>query len=513
MSEARPQSRRVGLCILDGWGWREASDANAVRLADTPVFDSLFGSAPSCFLRTDGSHVGLPDGQFGNSEVGHMNLGAGRIVMQDLPRIDAALEDGSLAASSPFRALVDAARAGSGRVHLLGLLSPGGVHSHQNHLAALCRMLAAEGLDVRVHAFTDGRDTPPRSARGYIERFNEMSDEAQIATVCGRYFAMDRDRRWERTAEAFHAIVYGRGKSAATADLALEQSHTADRSDEFVHAHVVAGYGGLEDGDTILCANFRADRVRQLLDALSDPSFDGFDREGLPQLSTVAGMTSYSDALDARMITLFEPQRLNAILGAVLADAGRRQLRMAETEKYPHVTFFFNGGREVPFEQEDRILVPSPKVATYDLQPSMSAVELTDRCVERLRDDPPDFLLINFANPDMVGHTGDLDAAIRAVETVDHCLGRLLKQAAAAQMDVLVTADHGNCELMIDPETGGPHTAHTTNPVPCMLVTADGERRCQLSDGRLADVAPTLLQMLGLQQPLDMTGTSLLRNA
>jgi len=512
LSEKRPLARRVGLCILDGWGWREASDGNAVRLARTPVFDRLFGSVPSCLLRTDGPHVGLPDGQFGNSEVGHMNLGAGRIVTQDLPRIDKAIADGSLAALPAFATLVDRARTGSGRIHLAGLLSPGGVHSHQDHLAALCQVLGAEGLDVCVHAFTDGRDTPPRSAVGYLERFAVAAQGARIVTFSGRYFAMDRDRRWERTAQTFDAMVHGEGSPAATARAVLEASYADGVSDEFVRPHVVDGYSGMTEGDAILCANFRADRVRQLLDALSDPQFDGFERGTMPALSAIAGMTSYSDALDSRLITLFEPQPLDDILAEVLAAAGRRQLRMAETEKYPHVTFFFNGGREVPFDREERILVPSPKVATYDLQPEMSAVELTDRCVERLRDEPPDFLLINFANPDMVGHTGDLAAAVSAVETVDHCLGRLLEQAARAEMDLLVTADHGNCEVMIDPQTGGPHTAHTTNPVPCMLVAAKANGTIRLVDGRLADIAPTLLAMLGLQQPAAMTGNSLLRD-
>jgi 2,3-bisphosphoglycerate-independent phosphoglycerate mutase len=512
MTEPSTQRKRpVVLCILDGWGWREEREANAVAQAETPNFDALWAGSPHCLLRTDGKNVGLPEGQFGNSEVGHMNLGAGRVVMQELPRIDHALERDGLARSEPFERFVAVAREGTGRVHLLGLVSPGGVHSHQSHMLGLARLLAQAGLKPVLHAFMDGRDTPPRGGAGYLrEVLRELAtvEGSEVATVCGRYYAMDRDKRWERTKRAYDAIVSAEAPRADDPVKAVEASYEAGTGDEFVEPRVIGHYRGMEDGDSLLCFNFRADRVRQLMNALVMPGFDGFERGRTVRFTAQAGMTSYSRELDERLLTLFPPQTLENIMGKVVAAAGLTQLRMAETEKYPHVTFFFNGGEERQYAGEERILVPSPKIATYDLQPEMSAIPLTDRFVEAVGRRQFDFILINYANADMVGHTGSLEAAVKAVETVDACLGRVVEAVGTAGGCVLVTADHGNCEVMVDPETGQPHTAHTLSPVPCMLV--GGPEGVGLHDGRLADVAPTLLQLLGLKQPVEMTGRPLL---
>jgi 2,3-bisphosphoglycerate-independent phosphoglycerate mutase len=509
------QQRPVVLCILDGWGYRPETADNAVALAETPVFDRWFATAPHCFLRTDGAEVGLPPGQFGNSEVGHMNLGGGRIMLQELPRIDRAIETGEIEEFPSFRDLIGRAREGGGRIHLLGLLSPGGVHSHERHLFGLVKLLDKAGLGIRVHAFLDGRDTPPRSAGPSIERLQTVLDgcaDAAIATVTGRYYAMDRDNRWERTEAAYAAIVEGKtgagSVQAQNALAAVEQAYAAGHGDEFVPATVIGGYAGMADGDSFLCINFRADRVRQLLRALTLDDFTGFERKRRPELAARAGMTRYAADLDDHLLVLFGPQSAVDLMGEVVSRAGMTQLRMAETEKYPHVTFFFNGGEERVFPGEERVMVPSPKVATYDLQPEMSAPELAERCVAAIRERRFDFILVNFANPDMVGHTGVEAAAIVAVETVDKCLGQLIDAVTEVGGVMLVTADHGNCELMRDPQTGGPHTAHTTNPVPCFIVGAAAGVR--LHDGRLADVAPTLLAFLGIDQPAAMTGRNLL---
>jgi 2,3-bisphosphoglycerate-independent phosphoglycerate mutase len=500
-------TRPVMLVVLDGWGWREDTADNAVRLARTPAFDRLWSTGPHAFLRTSGKDVGLPDGQMGNSEVGHLNLGAGRVVMQDLPRIDAAVADGSIAT---LPALKDLIARTSGTVHLMGLVSPGGVHSHQDHALALARALTAAGKTVAVHAWLDGRDTPPRAAATDLPPFLAgLPTGARLATISGRYFAMDRDNRWDRVEKAWRAIVLADAPHVAEAIDAVTAAHAKDVTDEFVPPVVVGDYAGMQDGDSVLCFNFRADRVRQILAALLEPDFDRFSRPRVPKLAVAAAMTQYSTRLEALMATLFPPQDLAHVLGQVVAEAGRTQLRIAETEKYPHVTYFLNGGREEPFPGEERILVPSPKVATYDLQPEMSAPEVTDRAVEAIRSGRFDLIVLNFANPDMVGHTGKLDAAIKAVETVDAGLGRIAEAVAAAGGALLVTADHGNAELMRDPETGGPHTAHTTNPVPVLL--QGGPEGARLRDGRLADVAPTLLALMGLAQPAAMTGRSLLR--
>ncbi len=510
MSASRP--RPVMLVILDGWGWREDPADNAVLAAKTPAFDRLWAECPHAFLRTSGADVGLPDGQMGNSEVGHLNIGAGRVVMQDLPRIGNAIADGSIATLPALTGLIDALRKTGGTCHLMGLLSPGGVHSHQDHAVALARILAGAGVKVAVHALTDGRDTAPKAAPDFLAKFE--ADIAglpgvSVATVIGRYFAMDRDNRWERVRQAYDAMVSAEGARAATARAAIAAAHDAGKTDEFIPATVIGGYAGMKDGDGLLCFNFRADRVRQILAALLDPAFSGFGRRRVVRFAAAAGMTEYSEALNSFLGTLFAPQLMDGILGAVAAGAGLRQLRMAETEKYPHVTYFLNGGEEMPFPGEERILVASPKVATYDLQPEMSAPELTDRAVAAIGSGTYDLIVLNFANADMVGHTGSLAAATRAVEAVDGGLGRIAEAIRAAGGALFVTADHGNAEMMKDPVTGGPHTAHTTNPVPAILM--GGPAGARLADGRLADIAPTLLALLGVSQPAAMTGHSLIR--
>ena len=500
--------RPVMLVVLDGWGWREERADNAVAQAKTPTFDKLW-ARPHAFLDTSGRDVGLPNGQMGNSEVGHLNIGAGRVVMQDLPRISEAIESGGLARIPELLEFIEKLRASKGACHLLGLISPGGVHSHQDHAAAVAAFVAAAGVEVRVHALTDGRDTPPRSADEDIARLREaLPPSVDIATVCGRYWAMDRDNRWERVSRAYDMMVDGKGLAFADPLAAVKDSYARDKSDEFVEPSVIGGYTGMKDGDGILCVNFRADRVREILAALLDPAFKGFARQRVVTFAAAAGMTQYSTALDPFLLTLFKPQSLDNVLGQVVADAGRTQLRMAETEKYPHVTYFLNGGEEKPYKGEDRVMVPSPKVATYDLQPEMSAPELADKAVSAIESGKYDLIVLNFANPDMVGHTGDLKAAVKAVETVDAGLGRIVAALEKSGGCLLATADHGNCELMRDPETGGPHTSHTTNPVP-LVAFGVGDKK--LANGRLADLAPTLLALMDVPAPTEMTGKSLLR--
>ena len=495
----------VMLVILDGWGWRDEPADNAVRMARTPHFDALWESCPRAFLRTSGLDVGLPDGQMGNSEVGHLNLGAGRVVMQDLPRINLACQDGSLATLPALVGLIDALKRSGGTCHLMGLISQGGVHSHLDHAIALARVLEAQHIPVVLHAWTDGRDTAPQSALADVAKLEAAG--LRFATIAGRYYAMDRDNRWERVSRAWLAIATAQAARVATPAEAVRTAYDAATFDEFVEPAVVGDYAGMRDGDALLCFNFRADRVREILAAFLDPDFAGFTRPRVPVLAGAAGMTRYSDALAPRMAALFAPQTMDRLLGQEVAAAGLRQLRLAETEKYPHVTYFFNGGVETPNPGEDRILVPSPKVATYDLQPQMSAPELTDAAVRAIAAGEHAMIVINFANPDMVGHTGSLAAAVTAVETVDSCLGRIREAIAARHGWLLVTADHGNCEQMRDPATGGPHTAHTTNPVPVLLF---GPTNRPLAPGRLADVAPTILDLLGLVPPPEMTGRSLL---
>jgi 2,3-bisphosphoglycerate-independent phosphoglycerate mutase len=501
-------TKPVMLVILDGFGWSENPENNAIAQAKLPNFDRLWASSPHAFLRTSGLAVGLPEGQMGNSEVGHLNIGAGRVVMQELPRIDAAIEDGSLAKNPALLAFIETLKQTGGTAHLMGLLSPGGVHSHQDQAVAVAKILHGAGIPVTIHAWMDGRDTPPQSGAGYLADFEAaITGHALIGTICGRYYAMDRDKRWERVQRAYDLIVSDKGEHFATAAEAVKASYAANLTDEFLLPASIGDYAGMKEGDAILCFNFRADRVREILTALLDPAFNSFPATA-PKLSAAVGMTAYSDALAPFMQTLFLPERMDDLLGEIVAKKGLKQLRMAETEKYPHVTYFFNGGREEPYAGEDRIMVPSPKVATYDLQPEMSAAELAAKAVAAIGEQKYDLIVLNFANPDMVGHTGMLGAAIKAVEAVDAGLGAIADAVAAQGGALLVTADHGNCEMMYDPETHGPHTAHTTNPVP--VLCAGGPAGAKLHDGILADVAPTLLALLGIAQPALMTGKSLI---
>ncbi|MBI3499516.1 MAG: 2,3-bisphosphoglycerate-independent phosphoglycerate mutase [Proteobacteria bacterium] len=510
MSKSHP--RPVVLCVLDGWGHRaEPAADDAIAAARTPNLKRLSRRFPMAYLDASALEVGLPKGQMGNSEVGHMNLGAGRVVMQELPRIDAAVADGRLARLPALGDFIATLKAGGGACHLMGLISPGGVHSHQSHIAALARTLATAGIPVRVHAFLDGRDTPPASAKAYLMEFQREiagCKDARIATVAGRFYAMDRDQRWERVKEAYSCLVEAAGVGAASAEAALSAAYAKGETDEFVTPVAIDAYPGMKDGDGLLMANFRADRVREILSSLIDPAFSGFPRARVVRFAAALGMTEYSSMLARLMATLFQPSELTHTLGELVAEAGLRQLRIAETEKYAHVTFFFNGGEEREFKGEDRILVPSPKVKTYDEKPEMSAYEVTDKLVAAIDAGTYDLIVVNYANTDMVGHTGDMAAAVKAVEAVDACIGRLADALERAGGAILITADHGNAEQMRDPETGEKHTAHTTNKVPVMLIGAgDG----MLADGRLADVAPTLLQVMGLQQPVEMTGRSLIR--
>jgi 2,3-bisphosphoglycerate-independent phosphoglycerate mutase len=502
--------RPVVLCILDGWGWRTESADNAIALANTPNWDRLLATCPHALVETSGLEVGLPAGQMGNSEVGHTNLGAGRVVMQDLPRIDQAVADGSIAKIPAFVAGLDGIKKAGGRLHIMGLLSPGGVHSHQDHMAALCKAATTAGVKVVVHAFLDGRDTPPQSAKDFLAKFlaDIQGIDAGLGVVSGRYYAMDRDKRWDRVQLAYDAMVLGEGLAATDGLSAISQSYAKGENDEFVKPSVVTGYTGMQDGDGLLMANFRADRAREILAALLDPGFSGFARKKVIKFAASMGLTEYSSQHNEWMTTLFPAEALTNILGEVVSKAGLKQLRIAETEKYAHVTFFFNGGEERVFAGEERILVPSPKVATYDLQPEMSAIEVCDRLVDAIDSGAFDLVVVNFANGDMVGHTGILPAAIKAAETVDACLARLEASVVKAGGVMFLTADHGNLELMKDPTNGQPYTAHTVGPVQGLLV--NGPKNIGLKHGRLADVAPTLLALLNLPQPKEMTGHSLL---
>ena len=506
--------RPVALIILDGWGINEECENNAVCQARTPRLDELTANYPTAWLNASGLNVGLPDGQMGNSEVGHLNIGAGRIVYQDLTRITRSIEEGDFFTNRTFLDGLAQIRQAGGKLHLMGLLSDGGVHSHITHLYALLELAKQAGVEACVHAFMDGRDTPPRSGAGYLEQLEaEMArlGHGRLATVTGRYYAMDRDNRWPRVERAWRAMVLGEGQPAGSGAEAIGSAYATDQTDEFVEPRVIlrngAPAGTVDDGDGIIFFNFRADRAREITRAFTLPGFDAFPRPRVPRLATFVCLTEYDATFDLPIA--FTSESLDNILGEVVADAGLRQLRIAETEKYAHVTFFFNGGVETPFANEDRVLVPSPQdVATYDQKPAMSAVEVTDEAVKRIRQGIYDLIILNFANPDMVGHTGVLQAAIAAMETVDECAGRVVDALLEAGGCALVTADHGNCELMAD-ATGAPQTAHTANRVPLILVDPE-HRESELRPGILADLAPTLLYLMGLPVPQEMTGKSLI---
>jgi 2,3-bisphosphoglycerate-independent phosphoglycerate mutase len=514
MAADRP--RPAVLCILDGWGFRPDPKDNAILDARTPNYDRMIASCPQSLIDASETFVGLPKGQMGNSEVGHMNLGAGRVAVPDMPRIDNAIADGSLAGNPKLKALIDKLRKDKGACHLLGLTSPGGVHAHEDHLIALANMIAGAGVPVKIHAFLDGRDMPPRSAHDCVKSvLKGLKSDLPItfATVTGRFYAMDRDKRWDRVQAAYEAIVEAKGKQTAkTPNEAVDKAYADDKNDEFVEPTVIDGFKGMKDGDGLLMFNYRSDRAREILTALLDPMFDGFKRNRLVKFADAVGMVEYSAALNEFLETLFPPVQLKMGLGETIAKAGLKQLRIAETEKYAHVTFFFNGGEEKPFDGEERILVPSPKVQTYDLKPEMSAPEVTDRLVEAIGSGKFDLVVVNYANSDMVGHTGELPAAIKAIEAVDACLGRVMAAVQKAGGVLLVTADHGNSEQMFDETTGQKHTQHTLNRVPALLFNGP-QNVHSLADGKLADVAPTMLALMKVPQPAEMTGHSLLSQA
>jgi 2,3-bisphosphoglycerate-independent phosphoglycerate mutase len=495
--------------ILDGWGYREEREHNAIAQAHTPCWDRLWDENPHSLLDTSGEAVGLPAGQMGNSEVGHMNIGAGRIVYQDFTRISLAISDGSFARNEALNAGIDAAKANDGAVHIMGLLSPGGVHSHDEHFQATVRLAHERGASkIALHLFLDGRDTPPRSAADSITAMQTVVDEldgVHIYSVSGRYFAMDRDQRWDRVERAYTAIAEAQsGIHADSAMAALNEAYARDENDEFVQPTVIDGASPIADGDSMIFINFRADRAREMTRAFVEHPFDGFSRSK-PRLAAFVCMTEYQEGLDVSVA--FLPAQLPRLFGEILSEQGLSQLRIAETEKYAHVTFFFNGGREEPFPLEKRVLIPSPKVATYDLQPEMSVPELAERLGQAIRSGEFDVIICNVANPDMVGHSGNLQAAIAAVEAVDKCLRVVVQAIDECAGELLITADHGNVEQMLDPVSGQALTSHTTNPVPLLFRGRPGHLR---SGGALRDIAPTMLDLLGLQQPAEMTGQSLL---
>lgn len=505
-------TKSVVLCILDGWGHRENGPDNAIAHAKTPHWDALLDASAHTLLEASELNVGLPKGQMGNSEVGHMNIGAGRVILQDLPRIDEAIATHTLEQMPPLKDFIQTLKDTGGTCHLLGLLSPGGIHSHDHHIQALASIIASEGVPVAFHAFLDGRDTPPQSAEQYLNSFLNLTHQQPLitlATLGGRYFGMDRDKRWERVQKAYTTLTEGipHTKNALSY---LHQNYKDGVTDEFIPPAAIGNYQGMKDGDGLLMAHFRADRARQILTAFLDPNFQGFERPRRVHFSAALGLTEYSETLNTWIKTLFTSASPQDTLGEIISHQGLKQLRIAETEKYAHVTFFFNGGQEDVFPGEDRILIPSPPVATYDLKPEMSAYELTDQLVEAIESQKYALIVVNYANTDMVGHSGNFEATQKAVEAVDTCLGRLKKAVEKTQACLILTADHGNAETMYDDTLHSPHTAHTLNPVPFVLFQGPKD---SLHKGNLSDIAPTILQILGLPQPSLMTGHSLLENA
>lgn len=514
-SEPQNSPRPTMLCILDGWGIHAETEGNAVALAHTPNLDRLFSSCPHSQLEASGLAVGLPEGQMGNSEVGHMNIGAGRVVYQDMTRINKSIADGDFFTNPVLTAVMQRVNAEGSTLHLLGLLSDGGVHSLNTHLYALMKMAQQQGIkQLRIHPILDGRDTPPRSAATYLQQLQEQINTlgcGRIATISGRFYTMDRDRRWERIERAYSCLTESKGTHYPDAATAIEAAYASGTSDEFVEPCVIGSVDAttrISNGDGVIMFNYRSDRAREISHALTSPDFDGFPRSRVPSLSGYVCLTEYEEALN--LPVAFPPEEYPDLLAEVVANAGLRQLRIAETEKYAHVTFFFNGGKDEPYAGEERVLIPSPQdVPTYDLKPEMSAEKVAHCVIKKIQTACPDLIILNFANPDMVGHTGNLTAAIKAMECVDRCCGMVCDAFVAAGGQMLITADHGNCEQMLASD-GGAFTAHTTNPVPLIYVSSDTPAHTELDSGILADIAPTLLYMLGLEQPAAMTGHNLL---
>jgi len=495
------------LCIMDGWGLSSNKLGNAIDLAETPNYDYLLSNNPSTQLITHGLDVGLPENQMGNSEVGHANIGAGRIVYMDLPKIDEAIENGDYNKNPKLLNLINKLKKSKGSAHLLGLASDGCVHASMNHLIKTTRIISDHNVPVLLHLLTDGRDVAPKSAEKFLKSIiKELPPTAKIATITGRYFAMDRDNNWDRIKKAYDAIVLAKGHSSESSLEAVQDSYVNNRTDEFIYPTVISSYNGAKDGDGFLCLNFRSDRARQIMSAIASPTFKKFDVSKQPNWELVTGMTKYSDEHSAFMSNLFSNKPINNTLGVWTSKHGYTQLRLAESEKYPHVTFFLNGGHESIEAGETRFMPKSPKVVTYDLAPEMSSREVTDKLIEAIKN-KIDLIIVNYANPDMVGHTGDLKAAVKACEAIDRALKRILPVLEESNGCMLLTSDHGNCETMINLETKEPHTAHTTNLVPAILI---GRNRKLRQTGRLADIAPTLLELMGLPKPTEMTGESLL---
>ena len=507
--------QKIVLLILDGWGYREESKDNAINNANKPNWDNIWQHSPHTLINASGFMVGLPLGQMGNSEVGHVNIGSGRIVNQELTRINQAIKNKSFFDNEVLIRAVDEATSQGRSVHIMGLLSAGGVHSHEEHILAMVKLSAERGAKVYVHAFLDGRDTPTHSAESSLKKIDEVLSNlgvGYIATVSGRYYSMDRDHRWDRIEKTYNAVVMANAEfTSINAENALEMAYLRNESDEFVKPTVIQKEGfkkvKIKDGDSVIFMNFRSDRSRQLALAFTKDQFNGFARQFLPKVNFVT-LSKYTDDIQASVA--YAPEKLRNVLGQVLADNNMTQLRIAETEKYAHVTFFFNGGQERPFKGEDRILVSSPKVATYDLKPEMSAYEVTDKLVSAIKLQQHDVIICNYANPDMVGHTGNYDATVKSIEALDKCLGRVSETVREIHGDLFITADHGNADQMVDPETGKIHTAHTTNKVPFVY---QGERKSEvvLSNGKLSDIAPTILAAIGVNQPREMTGKPILK--
>ncbi len=503
------KDKKIILCILDGWGHTTITKNNAISLAKTNTYDALLNEYPNSLLKTSGPNVGLPEGQMGNSEVGHLNLGSGRIIKQDLVRIDEAINDKNLVKNEAIKDLVLKLKNNGKKCHLIGLLSHGGVHSKLTHILELSKILSSHNIETNIHAILDGRDCPPMSAHKFLNEFiNQIPKLSKIVSISGRYFAMDRDNRWERTQLYYDALLNINSNKFKSPLSLIKDFYDKEIYDEFIPPFTYENYRGIQDGDGLLVANFRADRVRQIVSALVSDKFNEFERKSKPNFCSKNIMTSYSSDIDKQCKMLFPPNYIPNTLGEVFANNGLKQLRLAETEKYAHVTFFFNGGREKPFKFEERILIPSPKVATYDQQPEMSANEVTNNLLEAIRNNRNDLIIVNYANPDMVGHTGNLNAAISAVEFIDKCLKKIINEVKATNSILIITADHGNVECMQDESNQQPHTAHTTEDVPIIIIN---EKKIKSSsNGRLCDVSPTILDIIGIDKPSIMTGKSLI---